>query len=70
MTDKKAMTLTLSEREMAALEKLAAEKSSSKTAIIKQAIRLYQSMSERVDEGSKVYVEDPITKDKAEWMVL
>lgn len=70
MNGKKAMTLTLSEREMAVLERLAAEKAMSKTAIIKQAIRLYQSMSQRVDEGNKVYVEDPVTKDKAELMVL
>ncbi len=70
MNDKKAMTLSLSEREMAVLERLAAEKAMSKTAIIKQAIRLYQSMSQRVDEGNKVYVEDPVTKDKAELMVL
>ncbi|RYG96076.1 MAG: ribbon-helix-helix protein, CopG family [Alphaproteobacteria bacterium] len=70
MNEKKAMTLTLSDREMAVLERLAAEKAMSKTAVIKQAIRLYQSMSQRVDEGNKVYVEDPVTKDKAELMVL
>lgn len=70
MSEKRAMSLTLSDRDMAVLEKLAADKSSTKTAIIKQAIRLYQSMSERVDEGGKLYVENPITKDKAELMVL
>lgn len=70
MADKKAMTLILSERDMAALEKLAVDKASTKTAIIKQAIRLYQSMVSRVDDGKKVFVEDPITKDKAELMVL
>lgn len=70
MSEKKAMTLTLNEREMAALEKIALEKGATKTAIIKQALRLYQSMSERVDEGNKLYVENLITKDKAELMVL
>ena len=70
MSEKKAMTLSLNEREMAALEKIALEKGATKTAIIKQALRLYQSMFERVDEGNKLYVENLITKDKAELMVL
>ncbi|MET1113230.1 MAG: ribbon-helix-helix protein, CopG family [Allosphingosinicella sp.] len=70
MTDRKAMTLILNGRDMTALEQLAAEKGVSKTAVIKQAIRLYQSMSERIVQGDKLYMENPISKDKAELMVL
>lgn len=70
VADKKSMTLTLSDREMELLERLAAEKSVSKTAILKQALRLYHSISTRILGGDKVFVEDPITKDKAELMVL
>lgn len=70
MADKKSMTLTLSDREMALLEQLALERSVSKTAILKQALRLYHSISTRMVDGDKVFVEDPITKDKAELMVL
>lgn len=64
------MTLILNEREMDALEAMAVEKSMSKTAVLKQALRLYQSMSLRIAQGDKVFLEDPITKDKAELMVL
>lgn len=70
MSDKRAMTLSLSEREMMLLEKLASDKSMSKTAVIKQAIGLYASMSSRIMQGEKVYMENPVTKDKAELMVL
>lgn len=70
MNDKKAMTLVLSEREMDGLEALAQEKSMSKTAVIKQALRLYRSMSDRISQGDKVFVEDTLTKDKSELMVL
>ncbi len=70
MSEKKAMTLILNEREMEALERLAIEKSMSKTAVIKQALRLYQSMSNRIAQGDKVFVEDTLTKDKSELMVL
>jgi predicted transcriptional regulator len=70
VSDKKSMTLTLSDREMELLEQLAQERSVSKTAILKQALRLYHSLSTRMTDGDKVFVEDPITKDKAELMVL
>jgi Ribbon-helix-helix protein, copG family. len=70
MTDKRTMTLNLSANEMAVVEKMADEKGLSKTALVRQALRLYQSISERIERGDKVFVEDPMTKDKAELMVL
>ena len=68
--DKRTMTLNLSAQEMDAVEKLADEKGLSKTALLRQALRLYQSISNRLDRGEKVFVEDPSTKEKAELMVL
>lgn len=49
-----SMTLNLSEKETAALEKLAAEKEMSKTAILRQALRLYQLVDLRLKAGEKM----------------
>lgn len=70
MTDKRTMTLNLSAQEMGIVEKLADDKGLSKTALVRQALRLYQSISDRLERGEKVFVEDPTTKEKAELMVL
>ena len=70
MADKKTMTLSLSEPEMAALEVLCERKGLSKTTLLRQALRLYQSMDERLSRGEKVFFEDPRSKEKAELMVL
>lgn len=64
------MTLNLSSQEMDVVERLADEKGLSKTALVRQALRLYQSISVRLDNGEKVFFEDPNTKEKAELMVL
>lgn len=47
----RTMTLNLSEREMAVVEQLAADHELSKTAVLKQALRLYQLVHERVRAG-------------------
>ncbi len=70
MTEKRTMTLNLSEAEMNALEALCARKGLSKTTLLRQALRLYQSVDERLERGEKVFFEDPRSKDKAELMVL
>lgn len=54
MMEQKTMTLNLSEREMAALDELAAEKDMSKTAIMRQALRLYQLVNIRLNAGEKM----------------
>lgn len=64
------MSLVLSEREMGLLDRLAAEKGMSKTAVIKQSLRLYHSLCCRIDQGEKIFFEHPVTKDKSELMVL
>ncbi len=50
----KTMTLNLSEREMAALEQLATEKEMSKTAVMRQALRLYQLVNVRLNAGERM----------------
>lgn len=68
--DRRQMTLVLSDKEMDLLDRLSARRGMSKTALVRQAIRLYQSVTERIENGEKVFVEHPTTKDKAELMVL
>lgn len=68
--DRRQMTLMLSDKEMNLLDQLSEQRGMSKTALVRQALRLYQSVTERIENGDKVFVEDPATKDKAELMVL
>ena len=67
---KKTMTLNLTEAEMRALEDLAKKKDLTKTAVIRQAIRLYQLIEARMAAGEKLVFEDEKAKKKAELMVL
>ncbi len=68
--NKKTMTFNLTEVEMAALEDLCAKKDLSKTALLRQALRLYQLIESRVEKGDKLFFEDDKTKEKAEVMML
>ena len=70
MTAKKTMTLNLTDSEMQALEQLSHEKDVTKTAILRQALRLYQVISVRLQLGEKLFFEDSISKDKKELVVL
>jgi len=67
---KKTMTLNLTEAEMRALEELASKKDLTKTAVIRQAIRLYQLIEARLAAGEKLVFEDEKAQKKAELMVL
>jgi hypothetical protein len=69
-TDKKTMTLNLTEAEMLALEKLSGVKDMSKTAVLRQALRLYQLVDSRLAQGDTLYFEDREKKNKSELMVL
>lgn len=64
------MTLMLTDKEMDALERMSATKDMTKAALIRQALRLYQALDERLSRGDKVYVEDEEKKEKAELVVL
>jgi len=70
MAAKRTMTLNLSDQEMVMLEHLAEEKGLSKTQLVRQALRLYQSVVDRLERGDKLYVEDSKKAEKAELMVL
>jgi hypothetical protein len=70
VTPKKTMTLNLTEAEMAVLDELCVEKDMSKTAILRQALRLYQLVNARLREGDKLFFEDEVAKEKKEVVVL
>ena len=73
MTDganpKKTMTLNLTDQEMRVLEELSRQKDLSKTAVLRQALRLYQLVDVKIAEGGKLFFEDQ-KKEKAELVVL
>lgn len=70
MNTKRTMTLNLTESEMSTLEELSAKKDLSKTALLRQALRIYQVIDVRLDSGQKLFFEDEKTKQKAEVMML
>lgn len=70
MADKRTMTLNLSDAEMDALEQLAEKKDLNKTVVIRQALRLYQMVDQRLREGKKLFIENEVTKDKSELMFI
>ena len=70
MLTKKTMTLNLTDAEMQVLEELCAKKDLSKTAVLRQALRLYQLVDVRLQKGDKLVVENDTTKEKAELMML
>ncbi|HOC54253.1 MAG TPA: ribbon-helix-helix protein, CopG family [Verrucomicrobiota bacterium] len=70
MSTKRTMTLNLTDAEMDALEALAGQKDLNKTAIIRQALRLYQLVDQRMREGKKLFIEDDVNKVKSELMLV
>lgn len=64
------MTLNLTDAEMQVVEEFSTRKDMSKTAVMRQALRLYQLLEARVEKGDKLYVENEVTKDKAEIMMV
>ena len=70
MSPKKTMTLNLTEAEMGVLEALSARKDMSKTALLRQALRMYQLVEARLEKGDRLFFEDDETKEKAEVMTL
>lgn len=67
---KKTLTLVLSDVEMDVLDSLASERSLSKTAVLRQALRLYQTVDIRQQRGDKLFFENETSKEKAELMLL
>ncbi|MFT5042745.1 MAG: putative transcriptional regulator [Hyphomicrobiaceae bacterium] len=69
MATKRTMTLNLTDAEMEVVEELAEKKELSKTAVLRQALRLYQTVDARLEKGEKLFFEDK-KKKLAEVMVL
>jgi hypothetical protein len=67
---KRTMTLNLTNAEMRVLEALSTQKDLSKTAVIRQALRLYQLLDTRLSKGEKLFFEDEAKGEKAELMVM
>ncbi|QXX76158.1 transcriptional regulator [Methylovirgula sp. HY1] len=70
MTTKRTMTLNLTDAEMRVLDELSVRKDITKTAVLRQALRLYQTVEARVERGDKLLFENEETKEKAELMLL
>ena len=70
MGAKRTMTFNLTEAEMLVLEALSEKKDLSKTALLRQALRIYQVIEARLENGDKLFFEDEKTKQKAEVMML
>ena len=70
MSDKKTMTLNLSEEEMKSLEELALRNDMSKTAVLKKAIRIYLILEKRMQKGEHIYVEDEANSVKVELLLV
>jgi hypothetical protein len=68
--DKRTMTLNLTAAEMEALEELCARKELSKTQVMRQALRLYQLVDQRLADGDKLFLENRKKKKSAEVVVL
>jgi hypothetical protein len=68
--ERRTMTLNLTDREMETLEQIAGRKDLSKTQVVRQAIRLYQTIESRIESGEKLYFEDKDKSSKSELMML
>ena len=68
MTEK-TMTLNLTAREMEALETLSSEKGMSKTAVMRQALRVYQLIDHRMSHGERLFFEGD-DKRRAEFFLI
>jgi hypothetical protein len=70
MPTKRTMTLNLTDQEMDALEQISQEKDVSKTAVLRQALRLYQLVNARIKDGERIYFENEKTQSRSEFVVL
>jgi hypothetical protein len=70
MNNKRTMTLNLTEAEMHVLDELSGRKDLTKTALLRQALRLYQMVDARIERGDKILFENEATHEKAELMLL
>jgi len=55
---------------MQILDELAERQGLTKVGVIRQALRAYQLLEERANQGQKLFIEDPLTKEKTELALL
>jgi hypothetical protein len=67
---KRTMTLNLTEKEMQVLDELCVRKGLNKTALLRQALRLYQAVDNRLEQGERLIFESDDKSEKAELVVL
>jgi len=67
---KRTMTLNLTDREMQVLDEFCAKKGLNKTALMRQALRLYQAVDTRLEQGDKLVFENDEKKEKSQLVVL
>lgn len=70
VSSKRSILLHLSDTEMLVLESLAEKRGLSKSAILRQALRLYESVETRLDQGERLYLESSDKKDKSELLLI
>ena len=70
MISKRTMTLNLTDQEMRVLQDLAQKKELTKTGVMKLALRVLQTLEARVEPGKKLLIEDEVTNDKSERVIL
>ncbi len=68
--EKKQVTLNLTDAELEVLEELSSKKDISKTAVLRQALRLYHIVDDKTSHGEKLYFEHDLTREKAQLMVI
>jgi hypothetical protein len=66
----RVLMLNLSEPEMKSLDRLAERKGQTKSAVLRQALRLYESLDARVSQGARLVLEAPDKVEKAELLLL
>lgn len=69
MSEKRTMTLNLSDAEMNVVRELAKSKELTKTQVMRQALRLYQLIDVRLSRGERVIFENEVGK-KADLLLL
>ena len=67
--NKSVITLNLGPNEMRALEDLCEKKQLTKTALLRQCLRLYQAVESRIEAGEKLLFEDK-EKNKSELVLI
>jgi Ribbon-helix-helix protein, copG family len=66
----KSLVLTLSTDEMGALQKLSDKRGVTKSAVLRQSLRLYESLDARIAAGNRLVLEAPHTNEKSELLLL